>query len=84
MRYVHGIEVYNPHLLFDARFEDALKLAKENGKLKTSGSDFHIVDQAGLAGMYIPDNITDQFMLRDYLKNGECRIFDKNGILYEE
>ena len=82
MRYVHGVEVYNPHLLFDARFEDAMALAKENNKIKTSGSDFHIIDQAGLAGMIVPDSIEDQFMLRDYLKNGEQIIFDKNGIIY--
>lgn len=84
MRFVHGIEVYNPHLLFDARFEDALKLAHENGKLKTSGSDFHVETQAGLAGMIVPDDIEDQFMLRDHLKTGKCVIFDKDGILLEE
>ena len=84
MRYVHGIEVYNPHLLFDARFDDALRLAQENGKLKTSGSDFHVEPQAGLAGMIIPDDTADQFMLRDYLQSRKCRIFSKDGILYEE
>lgn len=84
MRYVHGIEVYNPHLLFDARFDDCMKLARENGKLKTSGCDFHVESQAGLAGMEIPDNITDQFMLRDYLKSGKCKIFSKNDILVDE
>ena len=83
MRYVHGIEVYNPHLLFDARFDDALKLAVDNNKIKTSGSDFHIKDQAGLAGMIVPDYIEDQFMLRDYLKENKAVIFDKSGILFE-
>lgn len=84
MQYVHGIEVYNPHLLFDARFDDALKLAVDNNKIKTSGSDFHIKDQAGLAGMIVPDYIEDQFMLRDYLKENKAVIFDVNGILFEE
>ena len=84
MRYVHGVEIFNPHLLFDARFEDALKLASDNGKIKTSGSDFHIKDQAGLAGMIISDDINDQFMLRDYLRENKAVIFDKNGILYED
>ncbi len=84
MRFVHGIEVYNPHLLFDARFEDALKLAVDNNKIKTSGSDFHIKDQAGLAGMIVPDYINDQFMLRDFLRENKAVIFDKNGVLFEE
>lgn len=84
MRYVHGIEVYNPHLLFDARFDDCMKLARENGKLKTSGSDFHVETQAGLAGMILPGDTTDQFMLRDYLKSGKCKIFSKNDILVDE
>ena len=84
MRYVHGIEIYNPHLLFDARFDDALKLAQDNDKLKTSGTDFHVVDQAGLAGMIVPDEIEDQFMLRDFLKQNRPVIFNKDGILYEE
>lgn len=83
MRYVHGIEIYNPHLRFDARYDDALKLASDNKKLKTSGSDFHIKDQAGLAGMIVPDYINDQFMLRDFLRENKAVIFSKDGILFE-
>lgn len=81
MRYVHGVEVYNPHLLFDSRYRESLELAVSNSKIKTSGSDFHIKDQAGLAGMIIPDSISDQFMLRDYLLEGKQVIFDKDGII---
>jgi hypothetical protein len=82
MQYVHGIEVYNPHLLFDARFDEALELANKHQKLKSAGSDFHIVKQAGLAGMVVPDNIEDQFMLRDYLRKGEAVIFKKHEIVH--
>lgn len=83
MRYVHGVEVYNPHLRFDARYEDSLKLAEQNGKIKTAGSDFHIECQAGLAGMIIPDYVNNQFELRDYLKSEKQTLFDKNGVIYE-
>lgn len=83
MRYVHGIEVYNPHPLFDARFEASLKLAEDNRILKTSGSDFHIESQADASGMIVPDNINDQFMLRDYLRSGECIIYNSTGIFYK-
>lgn len=81
MRYVHGIEVYNPHPSFDSRISDAIRLARENGKIMTSGSDFHVSGQAGGAGMIIPDTITDQFMLRDFLKTGEPQIFNRNGLI---
>lgn len=84
MRYVHGVEIFNPHLSFDSRFEDALKLAQDNNKIKTSGSDFHVEKQAGLAGMIIPDNIDDQFMLRDYLKQNRFEVFNENAIIYKE
>ena len=82
MNFVHGVEVYNPHPLFDPRIEDSMKLAEENNLLKTSGSDFHVELQADAAGMIVPDDINDQFMLRDYLRKGECVIYNENGIFY--
>lgn len=78
MRYVHGIEVYNPHPLFDPRVEDAIKLAKDNNLLMTAGSDFHVKSQAGNAGLIVPDDISDQFMLRDYIKMGKAKIYSKD------
>ena len=84
MQYVHGIEIYNPHLRFEARYEESLQRALKNNKIKPAGSDFHINEQAGLAGMVIPDYINDQFMLRDYLKEKKPIIFNKSGILFEE
>lgn len=81
VRYMHGVEVYNPHLLFPPRFDEAFKMADDNDKLKTSGSDFHVKDQAALAGMIVPEDISDHFMLRDYLRKGKYVIFNKEGIL---
>ena len=80
VKYMHGVEVYNPHLSFPPRFEEAFKMAEDNDKIKTSGSDFHVNVQAGLAGMVIPDNIENQFMLRDYLKTKKYSIFNKDGV----
>ncbi len=82
MRYMHGIEVYNPHPSFDARFEQALALADEHGKLKTAGTDFHTQSQVGSSGMILPDSIEDQFMLRDCLRSEKAVIFNKDGIFY--
>ena len=83
MRCVHGIEVYNPHPLFNARFEKTLELAVQNKKIITAGSDFHAKANVGKSGMIVPDNIEDQFMLRDYLQKDKQIIFNKDGILYE-
>lgn len=74
-RYLHGIEVLNPHIGFADRFEDALQYAKEIGKLQTGGSDFHYPQQAGAAGMLLPDTIEDQFMLRDYLRTHKSEFY---------
>lgn len=83
MKLVHGVEVFNSHSLFDPRFEDSLKLAEQNNLLKTSGSDFHFDVQADASGMIVPDDINDQFMLRDYLRKDECVIYDSKGVFYK-
>lgn len=80
MRYLHGIEIYNPHPLFDSRFDEAFALSEENSLLKSSGSDLHVKSQVGRAGMIVPDDIDNQFMLRDYLKSGEYVIFNQDGV----
>lgn len=84
MRFVHGVEIYNPHPLFPFRFEEGLALADSHGLRKTAGSDFHVVSQAGNAGLIVPDSITDQFMLRDHLRSSKITVFDRKGILYQE
>jgi hypothetical protein len=84
MKYVHGIEIYNPHPHFNSRLEDSIALAEENGLFKTAGSDFHVSSQAGNAGMIVPDDINDQFMLRDYIKTGKAKLYSKQGIIFEE
>lgn len=84
MRYVDGVEIYNPHLRFNARYDESLKLAQDNKKIKTAGSDFHIDIQAGLSGMIVSDDINDQFMLRDFLKQNKAVVLCKDGILYKE
>lgn len=81
MKYLHGVEVYNPHPLFNDRLEDSILLANENGLIKTAGSDFHVQSQAGNAGIIAPDDISDQFQLRDFLKTGKAQIYSKTGIL---
>ena len=83
---MHGMEVYNPHPLNNGkeRFQDTLKLAIDNNMIKTAGADFHANGQQGDAYCIVPDDIKDQFMLRDYMKKGKCVICNREGILYQE
>lgn len=74
-RYLHGVEVVNPHVYFADRSEDAKKYADELGVLQTGGSDFHYPEQAGVASVYIPDEVEDQFMLRDYIRANKLEFF---------
>ena len=83
MRFMHGVEVYNPHPYFATRFEDALAVAEQNGKLKTAGSDLHMTEQLGPAGIIAPDDICDQFALRDYLRGGKVTIFTREKEIIE-
>ena len=82
MHYLHGIEIYNAHPYFDCGLKKTLSLTDQYNLLKTVGTDFHIEMQAGLVWADIPDDIKDQFALRDYLKNGKIQISDNNGIIY--
>ena len=84
MKYVHGVEVYNPHPSFDPRVEESLKLANENNLIKTIGSDFHFKSQGGNTAMIFPDDTNDQFMVRDYLKKGKVQFYtrDKNIVIH--
>ncbi len=79
---MHGVEIYNSHNKFDSQFERITAIAEEHNKIKTSGGDFHEAETYAMTGMIVPDDISDQFMLRDYLKKGESIIFDKDKIIY--
>ena len=74
IRYMHGIEVYNPHPSFPVRYHEALTLADQYGFIKTAGSDFHIESQVGSAGMIVGDAIEDQYMLRDFLRSKKQKL----------
>lgn len=79
MRYLHGLEAYNPHHSGAQYLEACLELAEQNGIIVTAGSDFHTVDQAGSAWMLVSDQIEDQFMLRDHLKKEKAILFGREG-----
>ena len=83
MKYLHGLEVYNGHPHFDNGLKDTVPLIDKYKLLKTAGSDFHIEMQAGLVYVTVPDEIEDQFMLRNYIKSGKTEISNLSGIVYK-
>ena len=84
LKFMHGVEIYNSHRMFNPQFERITAIAEENDKIKTSGGDFHEAETYLMAGMIVPDEINDQFMLRDYLKTGESIIFNSEKIIYKK
>lgn len=83
MEFLHGLEVYNGHPHFDNGLKNTIPLTDRYNLLKTAGTDFHVEMQAGLVYIEMPEKIEDQFMLRDYIKNGKIEIYNTNGMVYK-
>jgi len=79
--YMHGVEVYNQHMFESFHLPKSLNMARKAKLLISAGGDFHYQNEAGNAGMIVPDEIETSFDLRDYLKKGEAILYDKNGII---
>lgn len=80
--YMHGAEAFNGHFHHDSRNDLAEKFCEENGLTKTSGTDFHHDDQPVTAGIYVPEEISDERELVRYIKSGKAELIKETG-LYE-
>ncbi|MCL2514022.1 MAG: PHP domain-containing protein [Oscillospiraceae bacterium] len=68
----HGIEIYNGNPRHDARNNlAALWAEKFSFKIKTSGSDFHQIEDLARGGMYFHEKIDNNYKLANALKEGE-------------
>ncbi len=82
---VHGLEVYNPHIVCPNDTENSVRDAAENHLLMTAGSDCHSTNEAGNAYMMIPREVETIEDFRDYLKTGEAILGSKEkGIFRPE
>lgn len=65
--YMHGAEAFNGHYHHDNFNEKAMEFCKQNNLKMLSGTDYHHSGQPILGGAYLPDDITTERALADYL-----------------
>ncbi|GHV38738.1 hypothetical protein FACS189490_01160 [Clostridia bacterium] len=73
-RFLHGIEVFNGSKAQNNN-DKARDFAIYNKKIKTAGSDFHFVDDAATAGIYIPEEIKTNKDFTAFLRTGEAELY---------
>ncbi|MBQ3086111.1 MAG: PHP domain-containing protein [Clostridia bacterium] len=61
--YLDGYEVYNGNKRHNSRNNLADQMAEMNGKIKTSGSDFHQLEDLARGGIYFNTQITSEQQL---------------------
>lgn len=66
-KYLHGAEAFNGHYHHANNNDLARVFYRENNLIGMSGTDFHHKDQPITAGMYLPEEITDEKKLVDYI-----------------
>jgi len=68
--YLDGIEI-NRHPKFDDSLEKVLDYADRFNKGLSCGSDLHCIMQAGSDGIFVPDTITNEKQLANYLRKNK-------------
>lgn len=69
-KFLHGIEIYNGHPRHDNNNDQAEAWANEHGlRLRTSGSDFHQVQDCGTGGILIDGTVSNSKELASWLLN---------------
>ncbi len=70
-RFLDGVEI-NCHPLYEQNMEKECRaFAAEHGLILTCGSDYHGDIYKAHCGVYLPEEITDEAALGDYLKKGQ-------------
>ena len=69
--YMDGVEI-NCHPLYKKSYcQELIKIAEDNDLLLTCGGDFHADTYRPKCGVYLPDDIADENMMVEYIKNSE-------------
>jgi len=68
-QYLDGLEI-NCHPLYGRSYrEELIRIAKKEQLFLTCGGDFHADTYRPRCGTFVPDTVTDTFLLADYLKH---------------
>ena len=81
-KYLHGAEAFNGNFGHFNYNNLAEEFCKKNNLIQMSGSDYHHDAQPPTAGIFVPENISDETGLKDFIMNNSFDLY-KDVLLYE-
>lgn len=78
--YLNGVEVFNGHKFHTNRNFVAKAFAQGFGLKEIAGTDFHMVEQSPVGGIYIPENIDTDKQLAEYLFSEKPELIQEKSI----
>lgn len=73
-QYLHGVEGYNGHFNHENNNDKAMEFAEKYNLKVMSGSDYHEYHQPIRGGIYIPENISTNEQLCEFLFNNQPQL----------
>ena len=73
-KFLHGAESFNGHYHHKNNNDQALEYCEKNNLIGLSGTDFHHPGQVITAGIYIPEDIENEFELTNYIRKNQFKI----------
>lgn len=73
-KYMHGAEYFNGHYHHESNNHLAREFCEKNNLIKLSGTDFHHACQPITGGIYVPEDINNEYELRDYVASGKAEL----------
>ncbi len=73
--FMHGAEAFNGHYGHFNYNHLADDFCEKNGLIKMSGTDYHHDDQPVTAAIFVPDDVSDEKALKDFLMNNRFELF---------
>lgn len=83
-KFMHGAEAFNGHVGHTNNNDKANEFCNCYSLIKMSGTDFHDEGQAITGGIYLPDNINDEFQLAQYLLNDKPQLIIEKELYDKE
>ncbi|MDR3120101.1 MAG: transposase [Clostridiales bacterium] len=72
---LHGMEIFNGNPRHQSHNDDAAAYAAKHGLLTSAGSDFHEYEDLARGGIFLPESVTSEARLAEYLKSGRAAVY---------
>lgn len=82
--YMHGAESFNGHFHHFNNNHKALDFTKKFNLIKMSGTDYHRPNQPLTSHMLIPDSVSNEFELVEFLMSGKAQLFGDEDYYLDE